>query len=112
IATSQRARRSGSGVPEQWLPDPSGRHPDRWWNGSEWTMWVRDKEGGTRDRDEPVFDPPSHRPGQSWLADPTGRFPDRWWDGAQWTKWVRDKPGGTRSEDRPVFAPPAGNGNP
>ena len=39
---------------EAWLPDPSGRHPDRWWNGSQWTQWVRDKPGGTRSEDPPL----------------------------------------------------------
>jgi hypothetical protein len=105
-ARPQRRGPSGSSVAEQWLVDPSGRHPDRWWDGSEWTMWVRDKPGGTRGRDQPVFDPPSPFAGERWLPDPSGRFPDRWWDGSEWTKWVRDKPGGTRSEDPPVFAPP------
>jgi Short C-terminal domain/Protein of unknown function (DUF2510) len=38
---------------EGWLPDPSGRHPDRWWDGERWTEWVRDKPGGTRSEDPP-----------------------------------------------------------
>jgi len=46
-----------AGTGEGWLPDPSGRHPDRWWNGSEWTTWVRDKPGGTRSEDPPVASP-------------------------------------------------------
>jgi hypothetical protein len=29
-------------VPEQWAPDPTGRHQYRWWNGSEWTEHVAD----------------------------------------------------------------------
>jgi hypothetical protein len=29
-------------VPEQWAPDPSGRHQHRWWNGTEWTEHVAD----------------------------------------------------------------------
>jgi len=29
-------------VPEQWAPDPSGRHQHRWWNGREWTEHVAD----------------------------------------------------------------------
>jgi Protein of unknown function (DUF2510) len=36
---------------EGWYPDPSGRHPDRWWNGAAWTQWVRDRPGGTRSDD-------------------------------------------------------------
>jgi hypothetical protein len=43
-------------TPEGWLADPSGRHPDRWWDGSQWTKWVRDKSGGTRSEDPPVVD--------------------------------------------------------
>lgn len=42
-------------TPPSWLPDPSGRHPDRWWNGTEWTQWVRDKPGGTRSEDPPLM---------------------------------------------------------
>lgn len=38
---------------EGWLPDPSKRHPDRYWDGSRWTHWVRDQEGGTRSEDDP-----------------------------------------------------------
>lgn len=41
------------GTPEGWLQDPTGRHPDRWWDGSTWTHWVRDKPGGTRSEDPP-----------------------------------------------------------
>jgi hypothetical protein len=36
---------------EGWYPDPYGRHPDRWWDGSTWTRSVRDKPGGTRSED-------------------------------------------------------------
>jgi len=42
------------GTAEGWQTDPSGRYPDRWWNGAEWTQWVRDKPGGTRSDDPPV----------------------------------------------------------
>lgn len=45
------------GTAEGWLPDPSGRHPDRWWDGTQWTKWVRDKPGGTRSEDPPVAAP-------------------------------------------------------
>jgi hypothetical protein len=43
-----------AGTPASWLVDPSGRYPDRWWGGSDWTRWVRDKPGGTRFEDPPV----------------------------------------------------------
>jgi hypothetical protein len=45
-----------TGAGEGWLPDPSGRYPDRYWDGSAWTQWVRDKPGGTRSEDPPVSD--------------------------------------------------------
>jgi hypothetical protein len=44
--------------PEGWLPDPSGRFPDRWWDGAQWTKWVRDMPGGTRSEDPPGSLPP------------------------------------------------------
>jgi hypothetical protein len=94
---------------EGWFRDPSGRHPDRWWDGSAWTQWVRDKPGGTRAEDPPLLSPPPQaEAGESWRTDPSGRYPDRWWDGKRWTNWVRDKPGGTRSEDPPTLSPPVG----
>jgi Protein of unknown function (DUF2510) len=42
------------GTAEGWMQDPSGRHPLRWWNGTEWTRWVLDKREGTRFEDLPV----------------------------------------------------------
>jgi hypothetical protein len=42
-----------TGTGEGWLRDPSGRHPDRWWDGTQWTQWVRDMPGGTRSEDPP-----------------------------------------------------------
>ncbi len=41
------------GTVEGWIPDPSGRHPDRYWDGGHWTRWVRDKAGGNRSEDPP-----------------------------------------------------------
>jgi uncharacterized membrane protein YidH (DUF202 family) len=46
-------------TPEGWYPDPVGRHPDRWWDGTMWTRWVRDAPGGTRSEDP-----------QPWTASP------------------------------------------
>jgi hypothetical protein len=43
-----------AGTAEGWMHDPSGRHPDRYWDGGQWTEWVRDKPGGTRSEDPPV----------------------------------------------------------
>ncbi|MFM8828482.1 MAG: DUF4190 domain-containing protein [Actinomycetota bacterium] len=28
--------------PQEWLPDPSGRHELRWWDGTQWTEHVSD----------------------------------------------------------------------
>ena len=42
---------------EGWYRDPSGRFPDRWWNGSAWTKWTRDQPGGTRFEDAPSAHP-------------------------------------------------------
>lgn len=42
------------GTAKGWMADPSGRHPDRYWDGRAWTQWVRDKPGGTRSEDPPV----------------------------------------------------------
>ena len=39
---------------EAWLSDPSGRHADRWWDGSTWTQLVRDRPGGASSDDPPV----------------------------------------------------------
>ncbi len=33
---------SADAVPEAWLPDPTGRHDVRWWNGHSWTDQVSD----------------------------------------------------------------------
>jgi hypothetical protein len=55
-------------APEGWLPDPSGRYPDRWWDGGHWTQWVRDKPGGTRSGDPPGTLPPPARPSSSTVA--------------------------------------------
>lgn len=37
-----------------WFADPSGRHPDRYWDGANWTKWVRDQPGGTRAEDPAI----------------------------------------------------------
>jgi hypothetical protein len=59
-AILKRARRQldapAHATAEAWLADPSGRHPDRWWDGETWTKWVRDQEGGTR-REDPPYGP-------------------------------------------------------
>lgn len=54
IAILKRAHRGLSDpedLSEGWKPDPTGRHPDRYWDGGGWMKWVRDKPGGTRSED-------------------------------------------------------------
>jgi hypothetical protein len=36
-----------------WLPDPSGRFAQRWWDGCGWTERARDHERGTQFEDPP-----------------------------------------------------------
>ncbi len=40
-----------TGIPPGWLTDPSGRHEQRYWSGSEWTEHVSD--GGVPSSDPP-----------------------------------------------------------
>lgn len=35
------------GPAQNWYPDPSGRHAQRWWDGGEWTDWVAELDGTT-----------------------------------------------------------------
>lgn len=46
------------GTEEGWYPDPSGRYPDRWWDGKQWSDYTRDKpgdQGGQRFEDPAVM---------------------------------------------------------
>jgi hypothetical protein len=45
-----------SGTTSGWFPDPSGRHQQRWYDGTAWTGHVAD--GGARGDDDPL-PPPS-----------------------------------------------------
>ncbi|HEX4126780.1 MAG TPA: DUF2510 domain-containing protein [Acidimicrobiales bacterium] len=45
-----------TGIAPGWLIDPSGRHQQRYWSGSEWTEHVTD-------RGVPGIDPPPPRAG-------------------------------------------------
>jgi len=47
---------SHTGIPAGWLVDPSGRHDQRYWSGSDWTDHVTD--GGVPGTD-PLPHPPS-----------------------------------------------------
>ena len=45
--------------PQEWLPDPSGRHQLRWWDGAQWTEHVSDHGEATTDQPgEAGFPPP------------------------------------------------------
>ena len=39
--------------PAGWLPDPSGRFAERWWDGCGWTDRARDSERGPLYQDQP-----------------------------------------------------------
>lgn len=59
--------------PQTWLPDPSGRHELRWWDGGEWTEHVSDQNTAGTDTPEAVFPPPppsaaAHRSGRATAA--------------------------------------------
>lgn len=41
----QRLRGHNPGSEAGWLPDPTGRHAQRYWNGTEWTADVADAQG-------------------------------------------------------------------
>lgn len=41
----QRLRAHNPGNEAAWLPDPTGRHVQRYWNGTEWTADVADAAG-------------------------------------------------------------------
>jgi len=51
-ATRTTERAAGPG----WFPDPAGRYPLRWWNGSTWTKWVAHADRSA------VADPTFRRP--------------------------------------------------
>ena len=58
----------------RWCHDPTGRHEDRFWDGSAWTMWVSDRDelGVDLDTDPSRLDPPhpvGHRErSATWIA--------------------------------------------
>jgi hypothetical protein len=50
LEINQAAAASGSEVEyvqPDWHRDPYGRHEDRWWDGDQWTEFVRDGDGET-----------------------------------------------------------------
>ena len=50
-----------SNRPQEWLPDPEGRHQLRWWDGSQWTEHVSDN--GQQGIDELADSVPPPPPG-------------------------------------------------
>ena len=50
--SSNEARGAG------WYPDPSGRHPRRYWDGSDWSAYVSDGSTTTTDPTPPLTAPP------------------------------------------------------
>jgi len=59
--------------PQEWLPDPEGRHELRWWDGTQWTEHVSDKgQQGTDPLADAVPPPPpgsgSRRSGRATAA--------------------------------------------
>lgn len=53
--------------PQEWLPDPSGRHELRWWDGAQWTEHVSDAGETSTDPEgmegQPPPPPRSSEPG-------------------------------------------------
>lgn len=71
------------GMDGGWRPDPTGRFPERFFDGWKWTERVRMDDAVAVDTGHDLGD---H---DGWYEDPTGRFPGRYFDGRAWTKRVR-----------------------
>ena len=78
----------------QWGRDPTGRHVQRYWDGSAWTDFVASASGGP-----PATDPLGLTVAPQWARDPTGRHVQRYWDGTGWTGFVASAAGGTPVAD-------------
>ena len=88
-------------APEGWHPDPLGRHDQRFWDGTLWTLQVADGQRvrwdfgslerlwGPYSRAWFAFRDPAAAP-TDWYADPRGRHGLRYWDGDRWTARVAD----------------------
>lgn len=100
--TDWQRRPGGSSQGDQgWREDPTGRFPERWWDGSSFTRKVR--VGGAVATDTVVSPPSGRRSEQDregegrppgWAEDPTGDG-QRYWDGHQWTAKWRAAPSGS-----------------
>jgi len=102
-----------------WYPDPSGRHMQRYWDGTAWTNAVAGAEGGAPQHDPiPVGTLPVPSalsrprpageadevaavslPVSGWFADPSGRHPLRYREGGEWSDIVATADGASRDFD-------------
>lgn len=86
----------------EWLPDPSGRHTRRYWDGARWSDGVDDGTGTAMSDPLPAQPPPAVAVA-GWYRDPCGRHNLRFWDGVRWTPTVSD--GGAATADAVVVDP-------
>jgi hypothetical protein len=66
-----------------WFPDPTGRHEQRFFDGTWWTAFVLDARATSSDA---FLDPTA--PG--WYPDPHLRHELRYWDGRGWSDQTQD----------------------
>ena len=71
----------------EWLPDPTGRHGQRYWDGDRWTATVDDGTGSPS-QDTLTQQPPPPTAVAGWYPDPTGHHDLRYWDGVSWSTSV------------------------
>ncbi len=105
-------------APAGWYPDPTRRHGERYWAGTHWTEYVRDRGVSGTDPLELVADravseavSTSYRQQESGAATaPAGWYPspgvaeeERYWDGARWTDYTRST-GPSQTEPAPARA--------
>jgi hypothetical protein len=88
-------------APEGWHADPLGRHEQRFWDGTLWTLQAADGQRVRWDvgslgrlwggywRDWFAFRDPAAAPA-GWYGDPHGRHEARFWSGDRWTSLVSD----------------------
>lgn len=73
----------------EWLPDPTGRHALRYWDGTRWSDAVDDGTG-VASVDGLAEQPPPAAAVAGWYPDPLGRHQARYWDGVSWSPSVAD----------------------
>ena len=103
-------------TPAAWHPDPTGRHEQRYWDGSQWTEHVSDAgqvssdpvDGGApAQQSAAAATPTATDQPADWYPDPSGRHELRYHDGTTWTDHVSDA--GQVTSD-PMTAAPAATG--